>query len=148
MSRAPRSAADECCGEQPSRGLVTGTEPRPEQFKVAEDRCQQIIEVVRDPAGKLADSLQFLGLMKLILDLPHFGDVAGSRNDKRFILLPLRNENEHDVDRPRHAGHSAPGDITLVLAGPQAGAHVAERQLSRLDAQHLFEPSPNYLIAL
>jgi hypothetical protein len=128
--------------------LITGIESRPKQFKVAQDRCKQIIEVVRDPAGKLADGLQFLSLMKLILDLPHLGNVAGSRDDERVALLPLRNENEHDVDRPRHTGHSAPGDITLVLAGPQAGAHVAERHLSRLHAQHLFQPAPNHLIAL
>jgi hypothetical protein len=59
--------------------LVTGIESRPKQFKVAQDRCKQIIEVVRDPASKLADGLQFLGLMKLILDLPHFSDGGQSR---------------------------------------------------------------------
>src|SRR5262245_8774214 len=48
----------ERCGKQSSRGLVTGIESRPQQFKIAQDRCQQIIEVVRDPASKLADGLQ------------------------------------------------------------------------------------------
>ena len=45
------------------------------------------------------------------------------------------------------AGHRAPGDVTLVLSGLHAGAHMLERQLSRLDAQHLLEPASDYLIA-
>ena len=123
-------------------------EPRSEQFEVAEDRCQQIIEIVCDPASKLTNRLQFLCLMKLILDLPHFGDVARSSDDKRLALVPFWNENEQYVDRPRHAGHGASSDVALVLTGPQAGAHMPKRQLSWLDAQHLFEPAPDYLIAL
>jgi hypothetical protein len=85
--------------------------------------------------------------MKLVFDLSHFGDVAGSSNDKGVTFMLLRNENEHYIDHPRHAGHRAPGDVTLVLSGPQAGAHMLERQLSRLDAQHLLEPASDYLIA-
>jgi hypothetical protein len=86
--------------------------------------------------------------MKLILDLPHFGDVTRSSDNKRLTLLPFRNENEHYVDRPRHARHGASGDVALVLTCSQAGAHMPERQLSRLDPQHLLEPAPDYLIAL
>jgi len=86
--------------------------------------------------------------MKLILDLPHFGNVASSRDDERVALLPFRNENEQYVDRSGHPGHSAPSDITLVVAGPQAGTHMAEWQLGWLDPQHFFKPPPDYLISL
>jgi hypothetical protein len=72
-------------GEQPDRGFIAATEPCPEQFEVAEDCCQKIVEVVCDPTSKLADRLHFLGLMKLILDVLHVGDVARTGNDKRMI---------------------------------------------------------------
>src|SRR5215472_14723170 len=86
--------------------------------------------------------------MELILNLPHVGDVAGSRYDKLRLFVPLRNENEQYVNRPSHTGHGPPSDVALVLAGLDAGAHMPERQLSWLDAQHLFDPPPEYLIAL
>jgi hypothetical protein len=85
--------------------------------------------------------------MKLILDVLHIGDVARTGNDKRVALVPLWNENEQYVDRPRHAGHRASCDVTLVFTGPQTGAHVPQWQLSRLNTLHIFEPAPNYLIA-
>jgi hypothetical protein len=128
--------------EQPGRGFIAASEPCAEQFEVAEDRCQKIVEVVCDPTSKLADRLHFLGLMKLILDVLHFGDVARAGDDKLLTFVPFRNENEQDIDRPRQAGHRAPRDVTLVLAGPQTGAHVPEWQLSRLNAQHLLEAAP------
>jgi hypothetical protein len=61
--------------------------------------------------------------------------------------VPLWNENEQYIDRPRHAGHRASCDVTLVFTGPQTGVHVLQWPLSRLNTQHLFEPAPNYLIA-
>ena len=78
MSLAPRSAAVLYGSEQAGQGFIAAAEPRPEQFEVAEDRCQKIVEVVCDPTSKLADRLHFLCLMKLILDVLHFGDVARS----------------------------------------------------------------------
>jgi hypothetical protein len=86
--------------------------------------------------------------MELILNLPHLGDVTGRRYDKLRLFVPLRNENEQYVNRPSHTGHSPPSDVALVLTGTDAGPHMPEWQLSRLDAQHLFDPPPEYLIAL
>jgi hypothetical protein len=84
--------------------------------------------------------------LKLILDMPHFSDVARSGDYKCLAVVPLRDENKQYVDRPCDAGHGAPCDVALVLTGPQTGPHMPEWQLSLLKAQHLFEPAPDYLI--
>lgn len=94
--RCESCAALSCCtysGEQPDRGFIAAAEPCANQFEVAEDCRQKIVEVVCDTTSKLADSLHFLGLMKLILDVLHFGDVARTGDDKRVALVPLGNEN-------------------------------------------------------
>ena len=41
-----------------------------QRLQIADDDGQQIVEVVRDPAGQLADRLHLLRLAKLFLGLP------------------------------------------------------------------------------
>ena len=45
------------------------------QLGVAEDRGQQVVEVVSDPSGEPPDTLQLLGLGELLLQSPSLGDV-------------------------------------------------------------------------
>ena len=47
----------------------------PEHLRIPEDRRQQIVEVVGDAAGQLADRLHLLGLEQLGFDIPVIGDV-------------------------------------------------------------------------
>src|SRR2546425_7866680 len=49
-------------------------------LRVAEDRLQQVVEVVRDPAGELAERGQLLRLLELVLDLALSRDVARDRD--------------------------------------------------------------------
>ena len=46
------------------------------EFGVTDDHVQQIIEIVCDTAGKLADCLHLLGLAQLLFQLGAPGDVA------------------------------------------------------------------------
>src|SRR2546425_7731767 len=50
-------------------------------LRVAEDRLQQVVEVVRDPAGELAERGQLLRLLELVLDLALSRDVARDRDE-------------------------------------------------------------------
>ena len=56
---------------------------------------------MRDSTRELADRFQFLSLMKLILDLLHLCDVAGSRDDECVALLPLWNKKELEAEAQR-----------------------------------------------
>ena len=86
--RSTAAKAIGCCREKARQGLIASAEPRSEHFEVAENRYQQVIEIVRAPASKLTNRLHLLCLMKLILDLPHFRDVTRSSDNKRVTLLP------------------------------------------------------------
>src|SRR5215510_14030423 len=52
-----------------------------EQIGEPGDDREQVVEVVRDAAGKLADRLHLLGLSELSLELKSFGDVANVEHD-------------------------------------------------------------------
>ena len=55
---------------------------------VAEDRRQQVVEVVGDASGELADALHLLGLAELLFELPALGDVHdGALDDDLAGLL-------------------------------------------------------------
>ena len=64
VSVAPRSAP----WIAPSISRISARivrQPFPQQFEIAEDGHQQIVEVVRDAAGELAEALHLLHLMHL-----------------------------------------------------------------------------------
>ena len=52
---------------------------REQQLGVADDRRQEVVEVVGDPAGELPDRLHLLRLPKLVLQALPLGDVAQVR---------------------------------------------------------------------
>jgi hypothetical protein len=81
LGREPRPAFSRLqgCREQPSRGRIAAPEPGAEQLEIAEERGQQIVEVVRDPADELADRLQPLNPLEPILD-PIGGVTSGHNN--------------------------------------------------------------------
>src|SRR5581483_4164841 len=51
------------------------------ELAVAEDRGQQVVEVVRDAAGEPADRLHLLRLQKLLFEQLSLGDVARHAHD-------------------------------------------------------------------
>jgi hypothetical protein len=53
-----------------------------DQVGVAEDRGQQIVEVVSDASGQLTDRLHFLRVAQLFLEAPPFGNVPGVDHDR------------------------------------------------------------------
>ena len=75
---------------------------------VAEDRAQDVVEVVRDAAGERAHRLQALGATQLLLHLAHLGDVADDADD------PLR----HAVRVAKHLPAAA--DRARLLAAQDA----------------------------
>ena len=63
-----------------SRSARSGSSARrslEQQLGVAENRRQQVVEVVRDAAGQPADALDLLRLRQPLLEQPPIGDVAG-----------------------------------------------------------------------
>lgn len=118
-----------------------------DQFEAGDHRRQQVVEIVRHPAGKLADRLHFLRLTKLRLQCFPLSDVPGGGHDEPLVaLLFFRYGYEHHVNRAGAARHGAAGHITLPLAGAQALAEVSNWHLRRLHAQHLLYRSPDHLL--
>ena len=57
-------------------------------FQISDNDHQQIVEFVRDAAGKLTDRLDFLGLTKLFLRLFTVGQVK-KNSQNRNIAFPM-----------------------------------------------------------
>ena len=72
-----------------------------EQAAEAEDRGEQVVEVVSDAACQLADGLHLLGLAQLLLEAEPLGDVLGEHEPgaPAFELDPVR-ENFHVDEGP------------------------------------------------
>ena len=81
------------------------------ELRVAGDRSQEIVEVVSDAAGELADSFELLRLAKLLLELALLGDVA--QHDCRPDELAFDNQRcRRTVGHVRHAV-AKPRDLRL-----------------------------------
>ena len=65
--------------------LVVLAEPVRGHFGVAQDHCQQVIEVVRHTARQLADGFHLLGLAELIFRLLAIGDVFTNPKNCRSV---------------------------------------------------------------
>ncbi len=57
-----------------------------EDFHVAVNDRQEIVEIVRYAAGQLADGVQLLRLVQLLLELPALGDVAKNDDCGRTVV--------------------------------------------------------------
>jgi isocitrate dehydrogenase (NAD+) len=64
---------------------VAGRQAVAHRLGVARDRRQQVVEVVRDPAGELADGLHLLRLPELLLQAALVGDVDGGADDAEHL---------------------------------------------------------------
>jgi hypothetical protein len=64
---------------EPRPDHLTSPEPGAEQLEIAEERRQEIVEVVNNPTGELADRLQSLDPIEPLL-YP-VGDITSAHND-------------------------------------------------------------------
>ena len=62
-------------------------QPRLQQLQAADDPGQQVVEVVRDAAGELADGLHLLRLEQLLARLPPAASAASRRSVMSRVIL-------------------------------------------------------------
>src|SRR6185437_3502507 len=79
-----------------------GIEQALEGLGVAADDHQEIVEIVRDAAGELADRLHFLGhrqllarLDELLLGVAALGRIAQDARESDQVALPAANNRDH-----------------------------------------------------
>ncbi len=104
---------------------VPGRQVAQQQLRVAEDRREQVVEVVRDAAGELAHRLHFLRLAELLLEAALLGDVA------------LRAPDPHQVPVLDEAHDVVQEDARLPLAIAFAGLRVGQAVARTDEAAHL-----------
>ena len=92
------------------------------ELRIAEDGLEQVVEVVRDPAGELAERRELLGLLQLRLDLALERDVPHDR-DQAVELAGARGQGG-ERDGERHRGRA-------VTRGPRF-EHVHRRAVDQL----------------
>ncbi len=85
------------------RSRVGALEPGSDEVCVPEHRREQVVEVVGDPGGELAEPLHLLRLPKCVLELPALGEIAGDRDHRVEGAVRLRDRGEGDVDRNQAA---------------------------------------------
>ena len=72
-----------------------------QQLQVALGNRQQIIEIVGDPAGELADRLQPVGLAQPILGIARLGNVGTDRSDMGCFPVLVQQRVAHRRDAPQ-----------------------------------------------
>ena len=80
-----------------------GSKALKQEFRIARNHHQKIVEVVRDPAGKAADRFHLLRLAKLLLQRAPFGNVFGEKLEYDVIILaPGRRLSVRQILEPRY----------------------------------------------
>ena len=117
---------------------------------VPDDRGQEVVEVVRDPARQAADRLHLLGLNELFLELLLLGDVP---QEAERHVHPLPHRGDHGGLDPdgfpggRHRAELIPGGDLLAAHPPDVVA-LYPFPVLRMDdlqeggAHHIFLPDP------
>ena len=124
---------------------IAGDERALHQIDVAEDRGEQVVEVVRDAAGETPDRLHLLRLRELRLERPPFGRVldqqlenlgaaglgrleaaADANRDGRVVAArPVRVGAQHPAGMPDAIDEREKGDRIVVDLVGKADAHQA-----------------------
>ena len=130
---------------------VAGFELAQQQIAVADHRGHQIVEVVRDAAGELADRLHLLRLAQLLLELVASADVFDQADPD--AVLEVESDVHVRVERRAVLAHVAlvdreriaPRIVELVLHGELAVVRVRDvgvvhpRELLTRVAEHALE---------
>ena len=69
------------------------------ELRVAKDRLEHVVEVVRHPPRELPEGRELLGLVELLLDLALRGDVADDRDDALELAEPPVEGGERHGER-------------------------------------------------
>ncbi len=86
-----------CCADFPGRFAEIG---RHEQRGVSLDDGENVVEIMRDASGELADGFHLLRLPQLLLQLPLHRDVAKQTQHQQRPLMEL-DERVNDFQRHR-----------------------------------------------
>ena len=92
----------------------------PDRFEVADDDGEQVVEVVRDAAGELADRLHLLRLPQLLLDRAALGEVARDLGEAHDCAGLVVDRIDHDA---------GPELLTILAYAPRLGFVLAQRAL-------------------
>ncbi len=98
MRRQPRSTFG--CRQRVGRKAFEALVPDllRNHVEPADDHRQQIVEVVRDAAGQLAERLHLLALPKLVLRRLEFGNVARFEQEVDDLALFAAHRPERDIE--------------------------------------------------
>ena len=100
-----------------------------QQVGIADDRGQDVVEVVGDAAGELADRLHLLALDETLLQRPLFGGVEGEDGRVRaFVALGIGGGRDEEPRRARRlAGEREIDRGDVAPAGARRGERFPER---------------------
>jgi hypothetical protein len=76
--------------------LVVVFDQRPGEIEVAQDHSQHVVEIVRHPAGQIADRLHLLRLAQLFFGADAHADVADRRGDQDAFGTFQRAQHQFD----------------------------------------------------
>ena len=96
---APRSAAERGAFQDAKDALIARAECR--KLDIADTGSQQIVEIVRDAAGKLTDHFQLLGLAEALLHLPALRYIPHRAGEPEgtAVLVPIETALGNDPAR-------------------------------------------------
>ena len=116
-----------------------------EQFRIAENHGKQVVEVVGDAAGELADRLQSLRLLKLFFQRETLGDVGVDGEDRfRFTVVVADQAPARLGDHPVTVGVVAAETTGPLAVGQQCPGGRLKKGV--LLTQHRVDATPQRLI--
>ena len=92
-----------------------------QQLGAAQDGREQVVEIVRDAAGELADRLHLLRLPELVLEALPVGDVPEVRQQRDRTPIGVGDDREVEI-HPEHAA-VGPGPPGLEVHAPSLARH-------------------------
>ena len=92
--------------------------PDEREQRVAGDHGQQVVEVVRDAAGELADRVELLRLAQLLLQPVRRGDVLDHAQDVRRGSLLVELDRRVEAAPRSPTGSRAAGGLSIVNSPP------------------------------
>ena len=151
-SRARVEARCACSRYLPKPRIPLAGGPIPGQRDVAHDAGQDIVEVVGDAAGQVADRLHFLRLPQLRLEAFALGlglsaprQIAHDRQDVRAALVVHARTAQLDLDRPAVALER--GAVALEGAAVRDPCGQLAGQVPAAHGQQLVGSAPQHLLA-
>src|SRR5215213_7027188 len=116
---------------------VISLQPSLQRFDITANHRQHVIEVMRNPACELADSLHFLHLAQLVLYRPPFGQIACNLGESEQVTAFVMDS----VDR-----HTRPEPLSALPYAP--AFHLESSGAARRTERHLGKPAVAILLSV